>query len=206
MRIFHSAIILILMNISILTHCIALNNRMLEDDSTGTPKKKLFFDLEGAPHFSSVTSFKKNGAMVSMGIGYLITPNVSASVRIYTGSEFIPLENAKPKYGWLSLGGGGIETTVYPWNDISFKPFFNAGFDLYTISNWEGYNGGGIHVGVGTRFDFLTYLALSFSVHYTYIYFHSLINDDLHQQIFEPFSDRIIGVGIRLTFYPDLIR
>jgi hypothetical protein len=165
----------------------------------------LMFDIQAAPHYTSLSSFADGGYSISLGFGVNFPPLFQTSIQIYTGRESLPAGSARPVDGWLPLGGASLEATFFLNSSSALRPYGTAGYGLYTINGGRGYNGGGLHLEAGVEWDFSRYFSLRGGVQYGVIRFHDPTGEASQAVGFEPFTLRLAGAAIRCSFYPSVL-
>ena len=165
----------------------------------------LLFDIQAAPHFSSLGSYAGGGYSITLGFGLNFSPMFQMVIQIYTGREEIPSGSVKPVDGWLPLGGASLEATLFLASGSAVRPYCAAGYGLYTIAGGNGYNGGGEHIEGGVEWDFSRYFSVRGGVQYTVVRFHDPTGEAYQSAGFEPFTAHFVGAAIRCTFYPRVI-
>ena len=187
----------------------ALGTAQPTPERPGTPDSSrgfgLVFDVEAAPHFSSLSSYADGGYTVSLGFGLNFSPLLQMAVHVYTGREAIPPGSEKPVDGWLPVGGASLEVTFFPTTGSSVRPYGTAGYGLYTISGGDGYNGGGAHFEAGAEWDISRFFSIRAGARYTVIRFHDPTGEAYRAAGFEPFTARLPGGAIRFAFYPSVL-
>ena len=178
-------------------------------DGPGTPDSSrgfgLVFDVEAAPHYSSLSSYADGGYSISLGFGLNFSPLFQMTIRVYTGRENIPSGSVKPADGWLPLGGASLEATLFLTSGSSVRPYGSAGYGLYTINGGDGYNGGGAHVEAGAEWDISRYFSIRAGARYAVIRFHDPTGEASQAAGFEPFTARLVGAAVRCAFYPSVL-
>ena len=165
----------------------------------------LVFDIQAAPHFSSLSSYASGGYTISLGFGLNFSPLFQMAVRVYTGREDIPPGSVKPADGWLPVGGASLEATAFLTSCSTVRPFGTLGYGLYTINGPDGYNGGGLHLEAGVEWDFSRYFSIRAGALYTIIRYHDPTGEAYQAVGFEPFTERLLGGTIRAAFYPAVL-
>lgn len=165
----------------------------------------LVFDVQAAPHFSSINAFADGGYSISLGFGLNFSPMFQMSIQVYTGREEFPAGSAKPADGWLPLGGASLEGTFFLTSGPTVRPYGTAGYGLYTIAGGNGYNGGGPHFEAGVEWDLSRYFSIRGCVQYTIIRFHDPTGEAFQALGFEPFTAHFLGAAIRWAFYPNVL-
>jgi hypothetical protein len=165
----------------------------------------LVFDVQAAPHFSSISSFATGGYSISLGFGLNFSPMFQISIQVYTGREEFPAGSVRPVDGWLPLGGASLEGTLFLASGPALRPYGTAGYGLYTIAGENGYNGGGPHFEAGVEWDLSRYFSIRGGVQYTIIWFHDPTGEASQAAGFEPFTAHFLGSAIRCAFYPSVL-
>jgi hypothetical protein len=163
------------------------------------------FDIQAAPHLSSLSSYADGGYSISLGFGLNFSPLFQMAIQVYTGRENIPSGSVKPVDGWLPLGGASLEATLFFSSGSPVRPYGTAGYGLYTISGGDGYNGGGLHVEAGAEWNFSRYLSIRAGAQYSVIRFHDPTGEAYQAAGFEPFTLHLVGAAIRCAFYPSVL-
>lgn len=165
----------------------------------------LVFDVEAAPHFSSLSSYADGGYTVSLGFGLNFSPMFQMAIHVSTGRETIPPGSVKPVDGWLPVGGASLEATLFLTSGSSVRPYGTAGYGLYTIAGGNGYNGGGAHFEAGAEWDVSRFFSIRAGARYSIIRFHDPTGQAFQAAGFEPFTARLPGGAIRFAFYPSVL-
>jgi hypothetical protein len=165
----------------------------------------LMFDIQCAPHFSSLSSYADGGYTVSLGFGLNFSPLFQMAIHVYTGRESIPPGSVKPLDGWLPVGGASLEGTVFLTSVSIVRPYGTLGYGLYTLAGGKGYNGGGPHFEAGVAWELARYFSIRAGAQYTIIRFHDPTGEAYQAAGFEPFTARLLGGGIRFAFYPSVL-
>jgi len=165
----------------------------------------LIFNIQAAPHISSVNSDGGRGYAISLGFGVNFSPMFQMTIQVYTGKEEIPSGSVKPVDGLLPLGGGALEATLFFTSRSAVRPFMSAGYGLYTLNGGSGYNGGGANVEAGIEWDFSRYFSIRGGAQFAFIRYHDPTGEGEQFSGFEPFTVRFAGAAIRCAFYPSVI-
>jgi hypothetical protein len=165
----------------------------------------LVFDIQVAPHFSSLSSYADGGYTISLGFGLNFSPLFQMAIHVYTGREEIPPGSVKPVDGWLPMGGASLEATVFLTSGSAVRPYVTAGYGLYTIAGLDGYNGGGSHFEAGVAWELARYFSIRAGVQYTIIRLHDPTGEAYQAVGFEPFTAHLLGGAIRFAFYPRVL-
>jgi hypothetical protein len=163
------------------------------------------FDIQAAPHFSSLMSYADGGYTISLGFGMNFSPMFQLTMQVYTGREAIPPGSVKPVNGWLPVGGATLDATMFFSSGGTLRPYGSAGYGLYTISGGNGYNGGGGHVEAGIEWDFSRFFSVRGGARYDVIRFHDPTGEAYQAAGFVPFTLRLAGASIRAAFYPSIL-
>ncbi len=165
----------------------------------------LVFDMQAAPHFSSLSSYSDGGYSISLGFGLNFSPLFQMAIHVYTGREEIPAGSVTPADGWLPFGGASLEATMFFTSGSAVRPYGTAGYGLYTIAGGNGYNGGGPHLEVGAEWDLSRYFSIRAGAQYTILRFHDPTGEASQAAGFEPFTAHLLGAAIRCAFYPSVL-
>jgi hypothetical protein len=165
----------------------------------------LVFDMQLAPHFSSLNSYADGGYTVALGFGLNFSPHFQMAIHVYTGRESIPPGSVKPLDGWLPVGGASLEGTAFLTSVSIVRPYVTLGYGLYTLAGGGGYNGGGAHFEAGVAWELARYFSIRAGARYTIIRFHDPTGEAYQAVGFEPFTARLPGGVIRIAFYPSVL-
>jgi hypothetical protein len=174
-------------------------------DSVSSLDHGVYFTFGAGPYFSSASQSRTGNYDVYLGIGYGFLSRFAFGLKVYTGTDNIDGESTKPASGKFSLGGVGIEFKFRFLTDGFLRPFTALGYDHFTILNVDGagYNGGGLHLEVGTELYLTDYLSIGLGAVYKSIRFNDLILLSSFKDFSDPFTDSMMRLSVGISFYSD---
>ena len=140
-----------------------------------------------------------------MGAGYHVSPRVALWLRVYTGAAEVQHGVTRPVSGRLSLGGGGVEAAYFLNGSGAWRPFVAVGYELVTLLDESGYNGGGPRAAAGVQLNLSRFFAVNLEGQYSRRRFYNLVRFEGDASHFRPFVEHVIGGTMSFSFYPNIL-
>jgi hypothetical protein len=136
-------------------------------------------------YYSSLSNYNQANYEFFIGLGYNITPQYLAGLRVYTGSESVIVPKAYSFLGPLAVGGVALELR-YRFTDAGkWRPTIAATGELVTLltggensgdnSTGSGYNGKAVGAQAGIEYYLNRNFAFSLNAIFKYQTYHDLI-------------------------------